>query len=212
LSLETARWVLVTALDVVGRQEVLRRLDAVSALAADARARFAVQLRDPQLGGRALCAWGHELRERTRAIGAALIVNDRVDLFLALGADGLHLGRGSIRVADARRLAGRAWIARSAHDLDEARAAARDGADAVVLSPIFESPGKGPALGLAAVTEARAALPAGTGLVCLGGIDRERARACVAAGADAVASIRADISDLLLEKAASRSARDYDGS
>jgi thiamine-phosphate pyrophosphorylase len=191
------RVVQLTALDVVPRDELLRRLDRVASLEPASRRAFAVQLRDPQLQGRALLDWGRELRERTRAIGAALIVNDRLDLALLLDADGVHLGRRSVGVADARRLVGDRFVARSAHGLDEARAAAAEGANAVVLSPVFATPGKGTPLGLDAVAEARAALARPVALVALGGIDAGRGRACLAAGADGVAVIRADVTALL---------------
>jgi thiamine-phosphate pyrophosphorylase len=150
---------------------------------------FAVQLRDPELPARRLVALGLELRRAARL----LVVNDRVDVALAIGADGVHLGRRSIAVAEARGL-GVGWVSRSAHSLDEALAAAGEGADAVLLSPIFASPGKGAPLGVAALAEVRARLPAGVLLYALGGVTRELAPRCIEAGADGVAAIRADLS------------------
>jgi thiamine-phosphate pyrophosphorylase len=153
---------------------------------------FAVQLRDPELSPRQLLALGAELRARSRW----LVVNDRLDVARHLGADGVHLGRRSVAVADARRFCGPVWVSRSAHSLEEARAAADEGADAVLLSPIFPSPGKGAALGLAALGEARRLLPPGVALYALGGVTLELAPACLAAGASGVAAIRADLTRL----------------
>lgn len=191
------RCVQVTDLRAVGEEMLLARLDEAASLPAASRARLAVQLRDPQLCGRALARLGVLLRERTRAIGAALIVNDRIDLAVALGADGIHLGRRSIPVAEARALLGEgAWVSRSAHDLDEVAAAAREGASAVLLSPVLASPGKGSPLGLEALGAARRQLDASPTrplLVALGGIDLASARAALDAGADAVAGIRAHL-------------------
>ena len=157
---------------------------------------FAVQLRSPELDARELYAFGLELRRRTRDAGAKLIVNDRLDLAMLLGADGVHLGRRSVSVEDARALLGaEAWVSVSAHSVEEA--ALSRGASAVVLSPIAASPGKGPPLGVEALTEARRLMPAKTALVALGGISLDNALECLAAGADAVASIRSDLTSLL---------------
>jgi thiamine-phosphate pyrophosphorylase len=177
------------------------RLDALAGLPAAVRARFAVQLRDPGLPGRALLDLGARLRSATRALGAALVVNDRLDLALALGADGVHLGRRSVAVADARALLPPgAWISVACHGVGDVLQAALDGADAALLSPIFASPGKGAPLGPEALSSARAAL-VGRGLalqlVALGGVDGESSTACFAAGADAVAAIRADLGRVL---------------
>lgn len=152
-----------------------------------------VQLRDPELPADALFALGRELRRRTRAVGARLLVNDRLDLARLIEADGVHLGRRSVTVAVARAFVGHAFVTCSAHTVDEAVARAEAGADAVLLSPIFPSVGKGTPLGIEALAAARARMPAGCALFALGGVDRDQARACVAAGADGVAAIRADL-------------------
>jgi thiamine-phosphate pyrophosphorylase len=189
----------VTDTRVVPEGALVARLDAAAPLPAWARARLAVQLRDPELPARALLGLGERLRARTRALGASLIINDRLDLALLLGADGVHLGRRSVTVADARALLGpRAWVSVACHDLADILAAADAGASAVTLSPIFASPGKGAPLGVPALTEAHRALaargPSAPGLVALGGIDATTAETCLDAGADGVAVIRADLS------------------
>ncbi len=167
-------------------------LDALSArIAAAAPGTLAVQLRDPALDGRALYALGRQLRERTRAAGAWLVVNDRLDLAIALDADGLHLGRRSLAPRQVRPVWSR-WLSASAHAVAEAVDRSAE-VDAVQLSPIFASPGKGTPLGLEALRRARDGMRSGCALIALGGIDAERAAACFQAGADAVAAIRADL-------------------
>jgi thiamine-phosphate pyrophosphorylase len=192
---------LITAIDVVPEPLLLARLAALSVLPAELRARVAVQLRDPELSGRALHALGARLREATAALGAALVVNDRIDLAILLGADGVHLGRRSVGIADARALLGpEAFISVACHDLDDVARAAGHGADAAVLSPIFATPGKGPPLGVAALGEARRRIAAAArpvSLIALGGVDAATAPVCLAAGADGVAAIRADLTTAL---------------
>jgi thiamine-phosphate pyrophosphorylase len=192
----------ITAAGSLPEPALFARLDALAALPAAARARFAVQLRDPELPARALLALGARLREATRARGAALVVNDRLDLALALGADGAHLGRCSVSVAEARALLPPgAWISVACHAVADVARAAAEGADAAVLSPIFPSPGKGPAIGLEALRAARGQAPSEAfQLIALGGVDAAGATACFAAGADAVASIRADLTDVLAQR------------
>jgi thiamine-phosphate pyrophosphorylase len=190
----------ITAADVLPEAALRARLAAVAALPPSARAAYAVQLRDPGLGARDLLRLGAFLREATRAMGAAFWVNDRIDLALALGADGVHLGRRSVTVADARALLPPGtWISLSCHAPSEVAEAAALGADLALLSPIFPSPGKGPPIGVAALREARARAPAGFPVVALGGVDAGNAGACFAAGATAAAAIRADLASVLLD-------------
>jgi thiamine-phosphate pyrophosphorylase len=194
------RVVQITAASVLPEPALFARLDRVAALPEAARRALAVQLRDPEMDGHARLQLGRALRDRTRAIGAALVVNDRLDLALALGADGVHLGGRSVSVADARSLLPAAWISVACHSIAEVVRAAGEGADAALLSPIFASPGKGAPIGVAALATARAEIAArglAIQLVALGGIDAESAGACFAAGASAVAAIRADLSTLL---------------
>src|SRR5262249_46235736 len=153
--LESPRVVLVTDLGVVPEAELLARIARAAALPAASRARLAVQVRDVELPGRARLALARRLREATRAIGAALLVNDRLALPLAVGADGVHLRASSVSVRDARALVGDAFVTRACHGLDDVLAAAADGADGALLSPIFASPGKGAPIGLAALGVAR---------------------------------------------------------
>src|SRR4051794_647237 len=109
--MESPRVVQITESTALPEAELFARIAAASALPPPQRRRFAVQLRDPGLSTRALASLGAALRAATRPHGIALVVNDRLDLALALGADGVHLGRRSVTVAEARALLGPdAWI------------------------------------------------------------------------------------------------------
>lgn len=103
----------------------------------------AVQLREKDLPVRELLALAQELRGLTQEYGARLLINDRVDVAVAVGADGVHLGHRSIPVAAARRAAGRELlIGASTHSLAEAKAAADEGADFITFGPIYDTPSK----------------------------------------------------------------------
>lgn len=186
----TPRILLITALDVVPEAILLDRVRAAADLPPAIRARVAVQLRDPELSGRELYRFGALLREATTRAGVALVVNDRLDLARALAADGVHLGRRSVSVADARAWLGpSAWVSVSCHAEADVPLAAKAGASAALLSPIFATPGKGPPLGLEALRASAGHLP----LIALGGVDASRALACFEAGAEGVAAIRDDL-------------------
>lgn len=127
----------------------------------------------------------------SRPLGAKVIVHDRVDVALASAADGVHLAERSIDASSARRLLGpTAWIGRSCHDEVGLLAAAAEGVDAVTLSPVFASPGKGAPLGLARFEALRRSVPS-LPVLALGGIDRENAESVRLAGASGIAMIRA---------------------
>jgi thiamine-phosphate pyrophosphorylase len=163
------------------------------ALAAAPPGAVAVQLREKDLDGRDLLRLAEELRAVTRAAGAPLLVNDRVDVALAVEADGVHLPGGGLPISEARRLLGPgALVGTSAHAAEAARAAAEAGADFVVFGPVYATPSKlryGPPQGLAALAAAaRAARP--VPVFAIGGIEPDNARDCVSAGATGVAVIR----------------------
>ncbi len=193
---------IVEVTDVTTRRGVL---EAAVAAGVDT-----VQLRDRRADGGALLAAARTLRDLTGAHRAALLVNDRVDVALAAGADGVHLPAASFPIATARRLLGTAaWIGRSTHSASEAETAARDGADYVVLGPIFATPSKaayGPALGVAAISAARLGSP----LIAIGGITTDTVPVLRAAGVDRAAVIRAilDAADPAAVARALRSALD----
>lgn len=153
------------------------RVAAIAAAVPD----IAVQVRAKDLDGGAVLAMTRALI----ATGVEVWVNDRLDVALAAGAFGVHLPEHGLAVDDARALA-TLQVGCSRHS---ASAAIACGADLVQLGPIFDTPRKRP-IGLEPLTAARAGF-AGT-LVAVGGIDSEdRASLAAAAGADAVAVIRA---------------------
>ena len=153
----------------------------------------AIQLRDKTLSGRALFHAAFAVREITFDAGALFIVNDRLDVALAAGADGVHLGESDLPIGEARRLAPPGFIiGASVGSVATAVRAATEGADYVALSPTFATGSKddaGPGRGLAVLAEIRAAvsLP----IVAIGGITAENVSDVIAAGADGVAVISA---------------------
>lgn len=150
-----------------------------------------VQLRDKSREAAAVFELGSRLRLLCKQRGAIFVVNDRLDLALALDADGAHLGGASVAVPDARELLGpSAFISVAAHSIAEIEKASREGADAALLSPIFASPGKGEPLGLGELERAHALVPTML-LYALGGIDADNAASCMRAGATGIAAIRA---------------------
>jgi thiamine-phosphate pyrophosphorylase len=152
----------------------------------------AVHLREKDLGGAALLALARALLPACRARGARLLVNDRLDVALAAGADGVHLPAAGIPPAEARRLLGpAALVGVSCHSAGEVARARDGGADYATFSPVWATPSKrpfGPPVGLAALA---AAVPLGLPLVALGGVEPGNAAQAFAAGAAGVAAIRA---------------------
>jgi thiamine-phosphate pyrophosphorylase len=153
----------------------------------------AVQLREKDLEVRALLALAEPLRDATRRHGARLLINDRADVALAVGADGVQRTHTSLPVAALRGITPPGFlIGASAHSTAEAREAATEGADFVVFGPVYDTPSKrryGPPQGLAALEAAAAATP--RPLLAVGGITPERVREVRAAGAEGVAVIGA---------------------
>lgn len=155
-----------------------------------------VQLRAKDRSARELHDAALMLAPMLREAGALFVVNDRVDVALAAGVDGVHLPEDGMCPLDARRLLGNeAWVARSVHSVAAIGRAASEGIDAVQFGPVFETASKrafGAPQGLAALQHAaEEARRAGVALVAVGGIDRVRAATCFKAGADAVATIGA---------------------
>ena len=152
-----------------------------------------VQLREKEASAREFAAAARELVALLRPLGVPLIVNDRIDIALAAGADGVHVGQQDLSVADARRLGPPGWIVGvSAESLDDAVRAERDGADYVGVSPVYATPTKtdhAAPLGLDGLRAIRAAtkLP----LVAIGGLHAGNAREVIRAGADGLAVVSA---------------------
>ena len=153
----------------------------------------AVQVREKDLGAADLAFLCRRIRGLTRDTQALLIVNDRVDVALAVGADAVQRTATSLTVEDIRRIVGeRLRIGASVHSLPEALEAELQGADWLVFGPVYDTPSKrvyGPPQGLdrlARVTRA-VRLP----VLAIGGITPERVREVRRAGARGVAVVSA---------------------
>jgi thiamine-phosphate pyrophosphorylase len=96
-----------------------------------------LQLRAKNVSPREFLQLAEEAREITRAFACGLIINDRLDIALACRADGVHLGQEDLPLAPVRKLMGDRIIGISTHDLEQARAAARGGADYIGFGPMF---------------------------------------------------------------------------
>jgi thiamine-phosphate pyrophosphorylase len=103
----------------------------------------AIQLRERDLPVRELLALAQEIRTLTREFHAQLFINDRVDVAVAVDADGVHLGHQSIPPEAARKIVGRKMlIGVSTHNLEEAQAAEQGGADFITYGPVYLTPSK----------------------------------------------------------------------
>src|SRR5690606_32363494 len=99
-----------------------------------------LQLRDKRLQDRELLERARRLRELTESTATLFIMNDRPDLALLAGADGVHVGQEELSLSDARAIVGpRLLIGVSTHSLQQARAALADGADYIGVGPTFPS-------------------------------------------------------------------------
>jgi thiamine-phosphate pyrophosphorylase len=145
-----------------------------------------LQLRAKDLGARETLELARALAPLCRAAGALFFVNDRPDLAVLAGADGVHLGQSDLSVADVRRFAPILKIGASTHDFAELEAALAERPDYVAFGPVFATsskPNPEPVVGLDALAEAaRRARAARIPLVAIGGIDRERAPAVARLG------------------------------
>jgi thiamine-phosphate pyrophosphorylase len=160
----------------------------------DGGARF-IQLREKHLSPREFHDAADEAITVARERGVRLIVNDRADIALAIGADGVHLGQDDLDPAAARRLLGERFIiGYSTHTVAQAIQAARLPIDYIALGPIFPTRTKenpDPTVGLEALRRVRDTIDPSVALVAIGGITRDTATAALAAGADSVALISA---------------------
>jgi len=156
-----------------------------------------IQLRDKSASSRKLFQTALELRRLTREAGVTFIVNDRLDITLAVDADGLHIGRDDLPLAVARR-----WIKRdkilgvSAATVDEALEAEAHGADYLGVGPIYEARGTkfdaGKPIGLNLLQNIRHRC--NTPVIAIGGIQSKNVEDVINAGATGIAVISAVVS------------------
>ena len=155
-----------------------------------------VQLREKGCSTREFMDEARLLKALLAGTGVPLFINDRLDVALAAGADGVHLGQNDLPIADARRLVGnRMIIGISAESVADAIRAEAEGADYIGASPVFTTPTKtdtAPPLGLDGLRAIRRAvqLP----LVAIGGINADNAAQVLRAGADGLAVVSAIVS------------------
>jgi thiamine-phosphate pyrophosphorylase len=152
-----------------------------------------IQLRDKEASAKDLFEAAQACLKLTRAAGATLIINDRVDIAMAADADGVHLGQDDLAVDEARALLGpQKIIGVSTHSPVQVEAALRTSADYIAVGPIFPTATKAhpdPIVGLELLRQARAltSLP----LVAIGGITLATAAEVIVTGANSVAVISA---------------------
>jgi thiamine-phosphate pyrophosphorylase len=153
----------------------------------------AVQLREKDLAAGQLFDLAAELRLLTREYGAKLLINDRIDVALAVAADGVQLGKAGLPLAEARRILGsERLIGYSAHSADEALQAQLEGADFITLGPVYQTPskeryGEPPGLSVLAAAARLLTIP----VFALGGVKQASVAEVLSAGARGVALISA---------------------
>jgi thiamine-phosphate pyrophosphorylase len=155
-----------------------------------------IQIREKDLEGRVLAGLVEEAKRRT-ARRCRILLNDRLDVAIAAGADGVHLGERSLETAEAKRFCARHrrtgdfLIGVSAHSVEAVKEAEGNGADYAIFGPVFLTPSKlgyGLPQGTRKLREVceSVSLP----VLAIGGITAENARECASAGAAGVAAIR----------------------
>jgi thiamine-phosphate pyrophosphorylase len=166
-----------------------RPLAALAREAAQAGVAY-VQLREKDLGGRALAALAREVVAAVAGTACSVLVNGRPDVAALAGARGVELPERGLPVADVRRAFPALIIGASCHSVEAAVRAEADGADLVVMGPVFATPGKEERL-LGTELLAAAARALRVPVYAIGGIDASTAAAAVSAGARGLAAIRA---------------------
>jgi thiamine-phosphate pyrophosphorylase len=155
-----------------------------------------LQYRNKSGDARQMLEQGRELRRRL-GVSIKLIMDDRADLCLAAGFDGVHVGQEDLLPAGARKVIGeKLWLGVSTHNPEQVAEADKTSVDYIAIGPVFSTPSKAnpdPVVGLEGVRKARALTR--KPLVAIGGINRANCRSVIDAGADSVAVI----SDLMRE-------------
>lgn len=157
----------------------------------------AVQLREKDLSSKELFELARRVRDLTAHYNALLFINDRMDVAMAVGADGVHLGGHSMPVGVVREMVGRnLLIGASTHSIEELDVARAGGADFVTFGPVYYTPSKAPygdPVGVEALREA-CRHSDGFPVLGLGGIVQDRVEEVISAGAKGVGVISAIIS------------------
>lgn len=165
-----------------------------------------IQLRGKGLSSRELLEQAREIGLLSRAAGAIFIVNDRADIALLSGADGVHLGQDDLPISEARKILGKGkMIGISTHSLEQALKAEQEGADYIGFGPVFDTKTKADAeeaKGLQALREVkqRVSIP----VIAIGGINLENMGEIIDAGSDGAAVISAIIKAENIEDATRR--------
>ncbi len=165
-----------------------RREPVATAEAAIAGGADCIQLREKEMPDREVLALARGLREITQPADVMLIINDRADIAAAASADGVHLGQADLPIAAARRLLRAGAVAgKSTHDIDQARAAAGEGADYIAVGPMFPTATKdaGAVAGVEVLRKVAGEIK--LPIVAVGGITAGNVAGIVAAGAGRVA-------------------------
>ena len=131
-------------------------------------------------------------REAARLAGKlpVVLVSSRCDIALAAGLQGVNLPENDISVADARWLLGTRFVGRSVHSIEAARVAEAEGADYVIVGPIWASPTHPNRMGLGVATLSAVAKAVRIPVLAIGGVDIDSSREALAAGAGGYAGIR----------------------
>ena len=149
-----------------------------------------LQLRVKERGSAAFLDLARRTRELTSGFGARLIVNDRTDLALLAGADGVHVGQDDLPVAQVRKLAGPDFIVGlSTHTAEQVNAAARDAVSYIAVGPVFGTSTKDTGYTARGLDLVRQAAATGVPVVAIGGITLANAPSVIEAGATSVAVI-----------------------
>jgi thiamine-phosphate pyrophosphorylase len=153
----------------------------------------AIQLREKDLTTRKLLNMAYWMSELTKEYNAKLFINDRVDIALAVGADGVHLGQNSLPAQAIRKIAGnKLLIGVSTHSFDEAAGAEKDGADFITLGPIYQTPSKlkyGNPIGIDILRKVKSVVS--RPVLPIGGVKLNKVKELMEAGADGIALISA---------------------
>ncbi len=153
----------------------------------------AVQLRERDLGTRDLLDMAYKMKELTKIYNAKLFINDRVDIALAVEADGVHLGQMSMPPYAVRDIArDKLLIGVSTHSLEEAMRAEKEGVDFITIGPVYHTPSKaqyGEPIGIDTLRKVKAVVS--IPVFAIGGIKLDKVREVTDAGADGIALISA---------------------